>query len=928
MMERHHKRMNMPVLESKLNARSADFQANAAAMRAMVDDLRVQLAKVAEGGGTVARNRHTGRGKLLPRDRVQMLLDPGTPFLELAPLAALNMYNNDAPGAGIVAGIGRVSGVDCMIVCNDATVKGGTYYPMTVKKHLRAQEIAQQNRLPCIYLVDSGGANLPNQDEVFPDRDHFGRIFYNQANMSAQGIAQIAVVMGSCTAGGAYVPAMSDETIIVKNQGTIFLGGPPLVKAATGEIVSAEDLGGGDVHTRLSGVADHLAQNDLHALALARQTVKNLNARKVPPIATHEPVAPRHAAQELYGVIPTDARKPFDVREIIARIVDDSDFDEFKARFGTTLVTGFARIEGMPVGIIANNGILFSESAQKGRALHRAVLPAQDSAGVPAEHHRLHGRAQVRKRRHRAPRRQDGHGRGHGERAEVHHHHRRQLRRRQLRHVRPRLLAALPVDVAQRAHLGDGRGAGRQRAGHGAARRHRGQGRQLERRGRSRVQAAAARPVCPPVASLFRQRPHLGRRRDRPGRHPPGAGAGPVGRAQRADRRAEVRRVPHVRRAMIAESIYTTPEHELLRDQVARFLAREVEPHAAAWEEQGFVPREVLRRMGQAGLFGLMYEGRYGGGDADALTNLVFAEALSQSTFAGFIITVLVHTDMASPHLHHAGNEAQKEKYLSKVIAGELITAVGITEPGAGSDVAGIRTSARREGDEWVLNGTKMFITNGVQANLYFVAAKTGAGKRDMSMFIVEKGTPGFTVGRALKKTGWLSSDTAELIFDNVRIPAGNLLGEEGKGFYSVMKNFQTERIALAAMAVGHCTQAIRLTLDYVRQRQAFGGPLWNQQTIRQRISMLDAKTRAARAFMYHCAWRVTQGHDIVQDVSMLKALTGELVNEVVQTCQQFHGGMGYIRETAIERLWRDARVLGIGGGATEVMLEEVAKRY
>ncbi len=356
----------MPVLESKLNARSADFQANAAAMRAMVDDLRLQLEKIALGGGTTARDRHTKRGKLLPRDRVQMLLDPGTPFLELAPLAALNMYHNDAPGAGIVAGIGRISGTDCMIVCNDATVKGGTYYPMTVKKHLRAQEIAQQNRLPCVYLVDSGGANLPNQDDVFPDRDHFGRIFYNQANMSAQGIAQIAVVMGSCTAGGAYVPAMSDETIIVKNQGTIFLGGPPLVKAATGEVVSAEDLGGGDVHTRLSGVADHLAQNDLHALALARQTVKNLNARKVPPIATHAPVAPRYPAQDLYGVIPTDARKPFDVREIIARIVDDSDFDEFKARFGTTLVCGFSRIEGMPVGIIANNGILFSESAQKG----------------------------------------------------------------------------------------------------------------------------------------------------------------------------------------------------------------------------------------------------------------------------------------------------------------------------------------------------------------------------------------------------------------------------------------------------------------------------------------------------------------------------------------------------------------------------------
>ncbi len=375
-------------------------------------------------------------------------------------------------------------------------------------------------------------------------------------------------------------------------------------------------------------------------------------------------------------------------------------------------------------------------------------------------------------------------------------------------------------------------------------------------------------------------------------------------------------------------SIYDTPEYETLRDQIARFIAREVEPHAAAWEDQGFVPRDVLRRMGQAGLFGLMYEEAYGGAEGDALTNLVFAEALSQSTFAGFIITVLVHTDMASPHLHHAGNKEQKEKYLRKVTAGEMITAVGITEPGAGSDVAGIRTTAKKDGDHWVLNGTKMFITNGVHADLYFVAAKTGAGKRDMSMFIVEKGTPGFTVGRALKKTGWLSSDTAELIFDNVRIPAWNLLGEEGKGFYSVMKNFQTERIALAAMAVGHCQQALLHTLDYVRQRQAFGGPLWNQQVIRQRISMLDAKTRAARQFMYHCAWRVTQGHDIVQDVSMLKALTGELVNEVVQTCQQFHGGMGYIRETAIERLWRDARVLAIGGGATEVMLEEVAKRY
>ena len=361
----------MAILETKLNARSAEFQANAAAMRTVVDDLRAKLAQTALGGGEAARAKHTARGKLLPRERVQMLLDPGTPFLELSPLAALNMYpdrdgTDSAPCAGVITGIGRVSGVDCLIVCNDATVKGGTYYPMTVKKHLRAQEIAAQNHLPCIYLVDSGGANLPNQDDVFPDRDHFGRIFYNQANLSAQGIGQIAVVMGSCTAGGAYVPAMSDETIIVKNQGTIFLGGPPLVKAATGEIVSAEDLGGGDVHTRLSGVADHLAQNDPHALALARAAVANLNRQKRVAVATVPSRAPKYDTSELYGVIPADTRKPYDVREIIARIVDGSDFDEFKARFGSTLICGFARIEGMPIGIVANNGILFSESAQKG----------------------------------------------------------------------------------------------------------------------------------------------------------------------------------------------------------------------------------------------------------------------------------------------------------------------------------------------------------------------------------------------------------------------------------------------------------------------------------------------------------------------------------------------------------------------------------
>jgi 3-methylcrotonyl-CoA carboxylase beta subunit len=361
----------MPVLASQLAPRSDDFKANAAAMRALVDDLHAKLAQIAHGGGEAARAKHTGRGKLLPRERVEMLLDPDAPFLEVGPLAALGMYpekdgRDAAPGAGLITGIGRVSGVECMVVCNDATVKGGTYYPMTVKKHLRAQEIARENRLPCIYLVDSGGANLPNQDDVFPDREHFGRIFFNQANMSAQGIAQIAVVMGSCTAGGAYMPAMSDESIIVRNQGTIFLGGPPLVKAAIGEVVSAEDLGGGDVHTRLSGVADHLAQDDTHALALARAAVANLNKGKRHELQRIAPRAPAHDPAELYGVIPTDTRKPYDVREIVARLVDASEFHEFKARYGPTLVTGFAHIEGLPVGIVANNGVLFSESALKG----------------------------------------------------------------------------------------------------------------------------------------------------------------------------------------------------------------------------------------------------------------------------------------------------------------------------------------------------------------------------------------------------------------------------------------------------------------------------------------------------------------------------------------------------------------------------------
>jgi 3-methylcrotonyl-CoA carboxylase beta subunit len=355
----------MPALRSTVDTRSAEFGANAAAMRALLTDLRAQVARAAQGGGAAARSRHLGRGKLLPRERVRLLLDAGTPFLELSQLAALGLYGDDAPGAGLITGIGRVGGRECVIVCNDATVKGGTYYPMTVKKHLRAQEIARDNRLPCIYLVDSGGAHLPSQDEVFPDREHFGRIFYNQATLSAVGIAQVAVVLGSCTAGGAYVPAMSDESVIVRGQGTIFLGGPPLVRAATGEVVSAEELGGGDVHTRLSGVVDHLADDDAHALALARRIIANLGGSS-PPAPLGAFAEPLYPAEELYGIVPTDTRKPFEVREVIARMVDGSEFDEWKSRYGSTLITGFARIAGMPLGIIANNGILFSESALKG----------------------------------------------------------------------------------------------------------------------------------------------------------------------------------------------------------------------------------------------------------------------------------------------------------------------------------------------------------------------------------------------------------------------------------------------------------------------------------------------------------------------------------------------------------------------------------
>ena len=353
-------------LTSRAIASSEAFQANRATHLAALEQVAAAAQAAAAGGGDKARARHLERGKMLPRDRVANLLDPGAPFLEIGATAAHDMYDGAAPGAGVIAGIGRVQGLEVMVLCNDATVKGGTYYPMTVKKHLRAQEIAEENHLPCIYLVDSGGANLPNQDEVFPDRDHFGRIFYNQARMSAKGIPQIAVVMGSCTAGGAYVPAMSDVTIIVRDQGTIFLAGPPLVKAATGEVVTAEDLGGGDVHTRLSGVADYLAEDDGHALALARRAVSHLNRAKPATVQWQSPEDPAYDPEEILGVVPGDLRTPYDIREVIARLVDGSRFDEFKPRFGDTLVTGFAHVKGCPVGIVANNGVLFSEAAQKG----------------------------------------------------------------------------------------------------------------------------------------------------------------------------------------------------------------------------------------------------------------------------------------------------------------------------------------------------------------------------------------------------------------------------------------------------------------------------------------------------------------------------------------------------------------------------------
>ena len=416
--------------------------------------------RAAAGGGEKARARHVERGKLLPRERVDRLLDPGSPFLELAPLAAEDLYDGAAPGAGIIAGVGRVEGREVVVVANDATVKGGTYYPMTVKKHLRAQEVALQNRLPCIYLVDSGGAFLPMQDEVFPDREHFGRIFFNQATMSAQGIPQIAAVMGSCTAGGAYVPAMSDETVIVRDQGTIFLGGPPLVKAATGQEVTAEELGGGVLHARTSGVVDHLAADDADALRILRSIVATLPPRRRRAWERRPVEEPAVDPASLYGAVPPDSRTPYDPREVIARVVDGSRLHEFKAEYGTTLVCGFAHIHGHPVGDPRQPGHPLQRERPQGGPLHRALRPARRAAALPPEHHRLHGRARVRGGRDRQGRREDGRRGRHRAGAEADRHRRRLLRRRQLRDVRARLLAALPLDVAERADLGDGRRAG------------------------------------------------------------------------------------------------------------------------------------------------------------------------------------------------------------------------------------------------------------------------------------------------------------------------------------------------------------------------------------------------------------------------------------------------------------------------------------
>ena len=519
------------LLTSQVERDGALFERRRDRMTGLVAELRERTALVAAGGGEKSVERHRSRGKLTARERIDLLVDPDSAFLEFSALAAWDMYDGVAPGAGIVTGIGVVEGRECVIVANDATVKGGTYFPLTVKKHLRAQEIAEQNRLPCIYLVDSGGAFLPLQAEVFPDRDHFGRIFYNQARMSAKGIAQIAVVMGSCTAGGAYVPAMSDETVIVRGTGTIFIGGPPLVKAATGQDVTPEELGGADVHTRQSGVADHYATSDEHALAIARSIVRNLGPPKPePPWDVGSPESPAVDPADLYGLIPETFREQVDVREIIARLVDGSRFHEFKALYGETLVCGFARIEGFPVGILANNGVLFAESSQKGAHFVELACKRRDPARLPSEHHRVHGRQGVRGRRDR-PRRGQARDGGRLRRgAEVHGRDRRVVRRRQLRDVRARLLAAAAVDVAERADLGDGRRAGRDRPDDG-------------RRRRSGRDHREVRGGGQPV---LLDRPAVGRRDHRPARHAPRARARDLGCAERTDSGDDLRRLPDV----------------------------------------------------------------------------------------------------------------------------------------------------------------------------------------------------------------------------------------------------------------------------------------------------------------------------------------------------------------------------------------------
>jgi len=495
----------MPRLTTRVDLHSEEYGENERALRALVGDLHAEVARVARGGSRAAAEKHKAAGKLPARERIRVLLDTGSPFLELSQLAAHGMYGGDIACAGIVTGVGRIAGRECVVVANDPTVKGGTYYPITVKKHLRAQEIARDNQLPCVYLVESGGAFLPAQDEVFPDRDNFGRIFYNQATLSARGIAQISVVHGSCTAGGAYVPAMSDENVIVRNQGRVFLGGPPLVKAATGEDIDAESLGGADVHCRESGVCDHYAENDTHALGIARRIVARLKAAG-PSAPPQSPQEPRYAADELYGVLPANLRKPYDVREVIARLVDASELDEFKQLYGTTLVCGFAHLGGYPVGILANNGVLFSESALK---------------AVPAEHHRLHGGTARRGGRHRQGRREARHRGGVRRGAEAHGHYRRQLRRGKLCDVRAGLRATVPLPVAECAHLGDGRGAGGERARHRQARAAEGQGKRLAGCGGGKLQATDPRAVRAPGASLLFLRASVGRRGHRPARHAP-----------------------------------------------------------------------------------------------------------------------------------------------------------------------------------------------------------------------------------------------------------------------------------------------------------------------------------------------------------------------------------------------------------------------